>query len=698
MNKLQRVGFLTQLRGVVMRKLMVAIGIVALLVIGVNATIINIPGDYPTIQEGIDHGQDGDTVLVQPDIYYENLNFNAHNVVLASLFLTTGDTSYISNSIIDGNESGSVITFESGEDSTAQVVGLTIQNGYAQYGGGIDCSRSSPTLRNNSLDGNAAYSGGGIGCLDSSPTIADNQITRNLAFGGNGLGGGICCSHSKPSIGDNVISHNSAVWGGGIHCDQASDAEIGNNLMTRNWASRTGDRVHCSGASPSISYNTITQNSADYDGGGISCGVLSNPTINNNIICENSAHSVGGGIYCYAYSNPKITFNTISGNSANVGGGIGCQWNSNPWIRRNVIIGNSATDYGGGIHCGDSDAMVRNNTISCNSAAYGGGISCGNFSYPTITNTILWGDTGAEIYIIDPYSDPTVTYCVVQGGWPGQGNIDADPIFTGPEREDLHLRWRSPCIDAGDPDFPLDPDGTRSDIGAFYFNQRVPGIVELYPRDTPIVIPPEGGDIFYDGWVFNFLGYPGRVDIWSYAFVPGRGQYGPIDLYRNVRIPADSLGMNQISKHVPGGAPEGDYLFAAYVGSFPSSIIDSSYFYFRKRGSIGGGTADLLYGESWFREVYAEESNLPSDYALSQNYPNPFNATTIISYQLPVDGHVKLEVYNTLGQKVAILVGEQQRAGYKSVSWDASSVSSGIYFYKLTAGDFTETKMMMLVK
>jgi len=65
---------------------------------------------------------------------------------------------------------------------------------------------------------------------------------------------------------------------------------------------------------------------------------------------------------------------------------------------------------------------------------------------------------------------------------------------------------------------------------------------------------------------------------------------------------------------------------------------------------------------------------------------------------LPVHAYVKLEVYNTLGQKVATLVDEKQEAGHKSVDWVASEVSSGIYFYRLTAGDFTETRRMMLVK
>lgn len=73
-------------------------------------------------------------------------------------------------------------------------------------------------------------------------------------------------------------------------------------------------------------------------------------------------------------------------------------------------------------------------------------------------------------------------------------------------------------------------------------------------------------------------------------------------------------------------------------------------------------------------------------------------APTIIGYQLPVDAGVRLEIYNTLGQKVATLADGRQQPGYRSVIWDASDVSSGLHFYKLTAGDFTETKRIMLVK
>ena len=94
---------------------------------------------------------------------------------------------------------------------------------------------------------------------------------------------------------------------------------------------------------------------------------------------------------------------------------------------------------------------------------------------------------------------------------------------------------------------------------------------------------------------------------------------------------------------------------------------------------------------------------VPEDYFLGQNYPNPFNPRTQISYELPVGSHVTLTVYNILGQKVTTLVDKEMSDGRYVADWDGASdsgrlVSSGVYLYKLEAGDFTQTKKMMLLK
>ena len=96
---------------------------------------------------------------------------------------------------------------------------------------------------------------------------------------------------------------------------------------------------------------------------------------------------------------------------------------------------------------------------------------------------------------------------------------------------------------------------------------------------------------------------------------------------------------------------------------------------------------------------------IPTEYILYQNYPNPFNPNTIISYGLPQASHVRLVVYNMLGQEVAVLVDQNQSAGNHTILFQTDhftdgerSIKSGIYFYKIEAGDFRYTKKMILLK
>jgi len=88
----------------------------------------------------------------------------------------------------------------------------------------------------------------------------------------------------------------------------------------------------------------------------------------------------------------------------------------------------------------------------------------------------------------------------------------------------------------------------------------------------------------------------------------------------------------------------------------------------------------------------------PKEFKLEQNYPNPFNPTTTIQYQLPQDARVTLKIYDILGSEVATLVNEEQEAGYKEVQFTGSNIASGMYVYRLTAGDYVSVKKMMLLK
>ena len=93
-----------------------------------------------------------------------------------------------------------------------------------------------------------------------------------------------------------------------------------------------------------------------------------------------------------------------------------------------------------------------------------------------------------------------------------------------------------------------------------------------------------------------------------------------------------------------------------------------------------------------------DNTYIPKRYSLSQNYPNPFNPRTVIRYALPAASRIDLSIYNLLGEKVATLVSERQLAGQHQVKWDASAFPSGVYLYRLDAGDFIETKKLLLIK
>ncbi len=103
-------------------------------------------------------------------------------------------------------------------------------------------------------------------------------------------------------------------------------------------------------------------------------------------------------------------------------------------------------------------------------------------------------------------------------------------------------------------------------------------------------------------------------------------------------------------------------------------------------------------GKYEYSDVIEATVSLPKNFELNQNYPNPFNPATTIMFQLPQDSRVTLKVYNMLGQEIATLINQDMTAGYQSVSFDASRLSSGTYIYRLEAGNFVKIKKMMLLK
>jgi hypothetical protein len=137
--------------------------------------------------------------------------------------------------------------------------------------------------------------------------------------------------------------------------------------------------------------------------------------------------------------------------------------------------------------------------------------------------------------------------------------------------------------------------------------------------------------------------------------------------------------------------PSGEWCFEV------TNVTDATYTYDAGANNVTAACeSGWLYGRSGGQAALVDQ--LPTAYGLSQNHPNPFNPTTEIVFSLPQASVVTLEVYNIVGQRVALLDEGRYPAGEHIVTWDAAAYASGVYFYRLTAGEFVDTKKMVLLK
>lgn len=181
-------------------------------------------------------------------------------------------------------------------------------------------------------------------------------------------------------------------------------------------------------------------------------------------------------------------------------------------------------------------------------------------------------------------------------------------------------------------------------------------------------------------------------DIWlSYKTVDGAAWSAPMNI-------TNTTGMNENSTHLAPMLADGanasefiafsNYTYAAgYTGYWPND------------GSVLAGTAAVLYVKATpITMVGVEDNTVPANFSLNQNYPNPFNPATTINFSLSSRSNVSLKVYDIIGREVATLVNGVKEVGTHTVNFDGANLASGMYFYTLTAGNFTATKKMMLVK
>ena len=357
--------------------------IVLLLIVSTNlfATVINIPDDFETIQAGIDEAEDGDSVLVQHGEYVENINFDGKAIVVI------GNPDDPSEVVIDGNENGSVVIFDSGEDENSVLTGFTLTNGLANSGGGILTNNSSPVVDH---------------CI-----IHDNHANN---------GGGICSGGGSPILSNLQVMDNTASNGGGIYIGNQSDLHCSDTRFSRN----DQKAIYLYHATLSLQ-NVIIDNNTDQRFGGAWLCYPVSCAFNNVTIVNNTSENDGYGYQLAIVTEESWPFEGLVE------------------ISNSIIWGYQRED--------------RNEDIL---------ISVGN-PRNRLSLSINHSDlrSNEEIVRVGP---------LCELNWL-DGNVAEDPLFINPDEGDYHLTENSPCIDAGDPDSPEDPDGTRADMGAFYHHQ-----------------------------------------------------------------------------------------------------------------------------------------------------------------------------------------------------------------------------------
>jgi predicted outer membrane repeat protein len=470
-------------------------------------------------------------------------NINSDVVLINCIFKTNVATGF------DNHYWGGAID---NSDSNLTLEGCSFIENLAYYGGGGALtlgSATSVTLTNCTFIGNAAEDGGAI-CGLGQATLTNCSFHENVATFD---GGAIYSGSGKPTLVNCTFSNNSADKGGGMY-NQHGSPTLTNCTFTENPATQDGGGIYNIDSSPTLTNCIFGGNSANF--GGAMCNSQSNPTVTGCIFSENKAGTGGGMVNIY--SSPTVIKCTFRGNSAQgsaVSGGVGgamnnfhsnititgCTFNgnfardgsggmknytSNPIISNCTFIGN----YGGGMENENSSPILTNCAFTGNSAIWSGaGIYNYNNSKPTLTNCILWNDSN-EIWNGDD-STITITYSDVQGGWPGEGNINSNPLFVDsgywdangtPDDSsddvwldgDYRLLPGSPCIDAGDPNYIAGPNETDLDGRP----RIIGGRIDMGAYETPIFaearILPRTINLASKGkWITCYIWLPDDYDV-----------------------------------------------------------------------------------------------------------------------------------------------------------------------------------------
>jgi len=426
-----------------------------------------VPADYATIQDAIDHCWDGDTVWVADGTYTgpgnRDIDFNGKAITVRGENGPQACVVDCQGSVQDPHRG---FIFHHRETPDSILDGLTITGGYRQgettnglvcRGGAILCNAASPTIRNCVLRDSSAAQGGGLG------VYGDSRVTM------------VHCE----------FTDNTATWGGGAYCGGATTVELTDCVFSRNRGTSYYGGLFCGydNTRATLTRCVFQENSATYGGG-----------------------AVGSGSSRVTIVESRFIGNTVWGESWSRGGAIMAS-GGEVSVLGSIFSGNRGSHYGAALYNDVCRLDLTNCTFAGNVALDGRLVACSSQDADTAflraSNCIVW-DGGSEVFT-EGLADICIRYSDVWGGYPGDGNIDADPCFVdlghwhdagtpGDSKDDTWINgdyhllskagyWSpiqegwiaaqatSPCIDAGDPNWPVgqepEPNGGRINQGGY---------------------------------------------------------------------------------------------------------------------------------------------------------------------------------------------------------------------------------------
>jgi len=462
------------------------------------------------------------------------------------------------------------------------------------------------------------------------------------------------------------------------------------------------------------------------------CHFLNNQTV----YLGGGLEDIKGGGAIYIGSNTWVTTDTININD--------CIFTNNYAVAESDNY--TGIGYGGAINLYTGVHLaINNSTFFGNIAGAGGGNSILSTTCTeclVVSNSILFDETP----VLNGGVSTQVSFSNINGGWEGEGNIDANPFFCNPDSGDYTLAENSPCVGTGE---------NGANMGAFGVGCEAINLAPVLTtiedqqiaEDSVLTIGVSATSIL--GYSMSFTATSDTSDVevsledTNLTATPSLNWFGSsvitviatdenelfdttgftltVNAVNDAPVAYDDTIMVDPNTDFVGAliaSDVDDMEYSFYLLNNPSNgivtvSVEGSFVYSPTTDYSGSDsftfivcdyslcdTATILIT---IHPLSIDEASLPTEYAIHQNYPNPFNPVTTLRYDLPENALVNITIYDMLGREVKTLINQTQDAGYKSIIWDATNdygkpVSAGIYLYQIQAGEYISTKKMVLLK